>query len=116
MDRVLAILLIIVLSAGLFAGCTAKSPEPEPEPTKKPEPKPALDPDGPIDGGVIDNSDPNAPKSINSTEILSFSCQFSTLGSRARNTRKQQILSCGRLGKRKRNGRILRYGMGFRVG
>jgi len=79
MDRVLAILLIIVLSAGLFAGCTAKSPEPEPEPTKKPEPKPALDPDGPIDGGAIDSSDPNAPKSVESTEIVKFSCRFSTM-------------------------------------
>lgn len=35
--------------------------------------------DGPIDGGVTDNSDLNAPKSIGSTQIISFDCRFSTM-------------------------------------
>ena len=35
--------------------------------------------DGPIDGGVTDNSDLNAPKSIESTQIISFDCRFSTM-------------------------------------
>ena len=35
--------------------------------------------DGPIDGGATDNSDLNAPKSIESTQIISFDCRFSTM-------------------------------------
>ena len=35
--------------------------------------------DGPIDGGATDNSDTNAPKSIESTQIISFDCRFSTM-------------------------------------
>lgn len=35
--------------------------------------------DGPIDGGVTDNSDPNVPKSMESTQIISFDCRFSTM-------------------------------------
>lgn len=35
--------------------------------------------DGPIDGGATDNSNPNAPKSIESTQIISFDCRFSTM-------------------------------------
>ena len=35
--------------------------------------------DGPIDGGATDNSDLNAPKSIGSTQIISFDCRFSTM-------------------------------------
>ena len=35
--------------------------------------------DGPIDGGATDNSDLNAPKSIESTQIISFDCRFSTI-------------------------------------
>ena len=35
--------------------------------------------DGPIDGGVTDNSDLHAPKSIESTQIISFDCRFSTM-------------------------------------
>ncbi|MBQ9632926.1 MAG: hypothetical protein IJV04_08465, partial [Lachnospiraceae bacterium] len=33
----------------------------------------------PIDGGVTDASDPQAPRSIQSSELISFSCWFSTL-------------------------------------
>lgn len=35
--------------------------------------------DGPIDGGATDNSDLNAPKSIESTQIIFFDCRFSTM-------------------------------------
>lgn len=35
--------------------------------------------DGPIDGGATDNSDLNAPKSVESTQIISFDCRFSTM-------------------------------------
>ena len=35
--------------------------------------------DGPMDGGVTDNSDRNAPKSMESTQIISFDCRFSTM-------------------------------------
>lgn len=35
--------------------------------------------DGPIDGGATDNSDLKAPKSIKSTQIISFDCRFSTM-------------------------------------
>ena len=35
--------------------------------------------DDPIDGGATDNSDTNAPKSIESTQIISFDCRFSTM-------------------------------------
>lgn len=35
--------------------------------------------DGPIDGGATDNSDLNAPKNIESTQIISFDCRFSTM-------------------------------------
>lgn len=35
--------------------------------------------DGPIDGGVTDNSALTAPKSIESTQIISFDCRFSTM-------------------------------------
>lgn len=35
--------------------------------------------DGTVDGGVTDNSDPNAPKTIESTQITSFVCWFSTM-------------------------------------
>lgn len=35
--------------------------------------------DGPIDGGATDNSDLKAPKSIESTQIISFDCRFSTM-------------------------------------
>lgn len=41
-------------------------------------PRPVED-DGSIDGGATDNSDPNAPKSIESTQIISFNCWFSTM-------------------------------------
>lgn len=37
------------------------------------------EPDDPIDGGVIDSTDPDAPKTIQDTRIISFSCRFSTL-------------------------------------
>ena len=40
---------------------------------------PRSEDDGPIDGGVTDNSDLNAPKSIESTQIISFDCRFSTM-------------------------------------
>ena len=35
--------------------------------------------DGPIDGGVTDNSTLTAPKRIESTQIISFDCRFSTM-------------------------------------
>ena len=35
--------------------------------------------EGPMDGGVTDHSDRNAPKSMESTQIISFDCRFSTL-------------------------------------
>ena len=35
--------------------------------------------DGPMDGGVTDNSDRNAPKSMESTQIISFDCRLSTM-------------------------------------
>lgn len=35
--------------------------------------------DAPIDGGATDNSDLNAPKGIESTQIISFDCRFSTM-------------------------------------
>ena len=38
-----------------------------------------IEDDGPIDGGATDNSDTNAPKSIESTQIISFDCRFSTM-------------------------------------
>ena len=37
------------------------------------------EPDGPIDGGAVDNSDPNAPKTIESKQLISFDCRFSTV-------------------------------------
>lgn len=40
---------------------------------------PHIEDDGPIDGGVTDNSDLNAPKSIESNQIISFDCRFSTM-------------------------------------
>ena len=39
---------------------------------------PHIEDDDPIDGGATDNSDTNAPKSIEST-IISFDCRFSTM-------------------------------------
>ena len=38
-----------------------------------------IEDDVPIDGGATDNSDTNAPKSIESTQIISFNCRFSTM-------------------------------------
>ena len=35
--------------------------------------------DGPLDGDVTDNSDPGAPKTIESKQIIAFDCRFSTL-------------------------------------
>ena len=40
---------------------------------------PHIEDDDPIDGGATDNSDTNAPKSIESTQIISFNCRFSTM-------------------------------------
>lgn len=37
------------------------------------------EPDGPVDGGVTDRSDPDAPKTIESTQIVAFDCRFSTM-------------------------------------
>ena len=37
------------------------------------------EPDDPVDGGVTDNSNPDAPKTIESTQIISFDCRFSTM-------------------------------------
>ena len=40
---------------------------------------PHIEDDDPIDGGATDKSDTNAPKSIESTQIISFNCRFSTM-------------------------------------
>ena len=55
--------------AALFAGCgkgTHDSPHSESE-------------DAPMDGGVVDNSDTDAPKTIESKQLVAFDCRFSTV-------------------------------------
>ncbi len=64
MKRILWIISAAIGFALLLAACAAPiSPEKE----------------EPVCGGVTDNTDPNAPKTIQSTEITSFECYFSTL-------------------------------------
>ncbi len=48
-------------------------------PSDHPDEQP--EPDGPVDGGVIDSSDPDAPKQIESKTLILFDCRFSTMDS-----------------------------------
>ena len=72
MKRYLFLLLAMTLTFALLAGCAVPGiplADPDTEPETEPE----------IDGGVKDSTDPNAPKTIKSTEITRFSCWFSTI-------------------------------------
>lgn len=78
----IAVPLALAVGAALLAGCAGA-----PEMIEKAEGGPhtvaptraTAAPEEPVDGGVTDNSDPDAPKTINSTQIISFDCRFSTL-------------------------------------
>ncbi len=73
-NKYLALFLTLALACSLLAGCGGTQSAPR-----------TAEPDGPkqqsevsVDGGAKDNSDPNAPKTIRSTEITEFACHFST--------------------------------------
>ena len=90
MKRMIWLVLIplALASALLLAGCADNDQlveeaeggphlgTPERSPIDHDEP---AEPDGPVDGGVTDNSDLGAPKTIESTQIVSFDCRFSTM-------------------------------------
>ena len=64
MKKYLLIALLLVVAAILCIGCTQN--EPAKEPVEE-------------DGGIKDNSNPDAPKVIESDFIISFQCEFSAL-------------------------------------
>ncbi len=73
----LIIVPLAIAAAVLIAGC-GKNTEHVPEAEGGPHTlKPITD--GPVDGGVIDSSDPDAPKTIESKQLIIFECRFSTM-------------------------------------
>jgi len=64
MTRVFFILALAAALLALLSACAAPKPEPE-------EP--------PVDGGTTDTTDPDAPKTVDSSEITSFRCKVSLL-------------------------------------
>ena len=69
----IGIALAVVL---LAAGCAGHD---RPAPQNSNEPRTPAEPDGPVDGGATDRSDPDAPKTIESKQIIAFDCRFSTM-------------------------------------
>lgn len=69
MRRSLLATLALTLAFALLAGCAAPA---------QTDPSPAQDPEEYETGQVTDNTDPNAPKTVSSTEITQFYCYFST--------------------------------------
>ena len=69
MKRMMAILLLLAAAAALLAGCAANraasSPDTEPEDLG--------------DGYTVDRSDPDAPKTIQSKQVIAMDCWFSTM-------------------------------------
>ena len=57
------------------------APQPVPPPQTAPpaEPDPPPEPEDPGDGYKSDQSDPDAPKTITSEQIIAFDCRFSTM-------------------------------------
>lgn len=70
MKKSILILLLSLLAAGAIAACGSPAPAPKP---------PESD-DEPITGGVTDNTDYNAPKTIKSKDLTSLSMQFYAYG------------------------------------
>ena len=66
MKRFLPAVLAVLLLLAMLTGCAQPG-------------GPDVEPEAPVTGGVTDTSDPNAPKTIESTEITKFYCYFSTL-------------------------------------
>ena len=86
MRRLLWLLIPLAVAAVLLAGCggdeLVKEAEGGPH-TVRPSGSAEISADRAsapeIDGGFTDNSDPSAPKTIESSELISFDCWFSTL-------------------------------------
>ena len=71
MKNSILILLLSLLAAGVTAACGSPAPAPKP---------PESTDDEPITGGVEDNTDYDAPKTIESKELTSLSMQFYAYG------------------------------------
>lgn len=69
MKRMMTIVLILGVAAALLAGCAANRAVTASD----------TEPEAPIDGGTTDRSDPDAPKSIRSKQVIAIDCRFSTL-------------------------------------
>ena len=63
------VLLLLAAAAALAAGCAANRPVSGPD----------TEPEDPGDGYTVDRSDPNAPKAIESKQVIAIDCWFSTM-------------------------------------
>ena len=83
-NRMIAVLCLLVCAAAVF-GCakgagTPSAPQSgDPPAPDSSDPPVSGGPEPPAPGGTTDATDPNAPKTIGSTEIASFSCTVSML-------------------------------------
>ncbi len=70
MNKTIALIALLLIVCALLCACGAR----EEPPAARVGPE-----EPPVDGGVTNVIDTNAPKTISSTEIVSFDCSFSTL-------------------------------------
>ena len=75
-------ILFLLFCAALLYACARSGSAEEEQALTETEISPVggqPEPEGPMDGGVIDNSDLDAPKTIGSDQIVAFDCWFSTV-------------------------------------